>query len=259
MGRIHSDIFFQEKYLPNNVNIRVRFIRNPDKFCLMSTTPNEQYKVHINTCKLFVRRMKISPSVFIAHGKALEMGTAKYPVRRVVCKTFTVPGNNLDFSQESLFTGQLPTRLVLGLVDNDAFNGSYAKNPFNFKHYNLSQLQVYLDGQQQNVRPLELNYAANEYVSAYLTLFAGTGKQFRDEGNCIQRNDFSKGYALYAFDLTPDLSEETHFNLLKEGNVRVDAKFSVPLPGTINVVVYAEFENIIEIDRSRNVLYDFTN
>ena len=259
IGRIHADIFYQPKYLPNDVTVRIRLLRNKNNFCLMSATPNENYKARIRDCKIYVRKVKLSPSVFVAHAKALESANAKYPVRRVICKTFTVPRGNLDCSQENLFSGQLPTRLVLGCVDNDAFNGHYEKNPFNFKHYNMTQLRVYLDGQQQNIRPLDLNFETHQYINAYMTLYSGTGKQFVDEGNEIHREDYSRGYALYAFDLTPDLAEDDHFNLIKEGNVRVDMKFAAALPNTINIIVYAEFENIIEIDRSRNVIFDFSN
>lgn len=259
IGRIHADLFFQDKYLPNDISLRIRLVRNKDAFCLMSSTPDDNYKINISACKIYVRKVKLSPSVFVAHAKALEVGNAKYPIRRVVCKTFTVPRGNLDFSQENLFTGQLPTRLVLGCVDNDAYNGSYAKSPFNFKHFRMSQLKVFLDGQQQQIRPLELNYANNGYLAGYMTLFSGTGKQFRDEGCEIQRDEYPGGYALYAFDLTPDMAEEGHFNLIKEGNVRVDVKFDVGLPNTINVIAYAEFENIIEIDRSKNVIFDYSN
>ena len=197
--------------------------------------------------------------MFLAHAKALERGNVKFPIRRAICKTFTIPRGNLDASQESLFSGQLPTRIVIGCVDNDAFNGSYTKNPFNFKHMNLSQLKVYLDGQQQSVKPLEINFANNQYINAYASLFMGTGKWMRDEGNQISREDFVGGYALYAFDLTPDLCEGDHFNLLKQGNVRVDMKFAQALENTINVIAFAEFENILEIDRSRNVIFDYKN
>jgi hypothetical protein len=260
LGRIHADLFYQQKYIPNDVTIRIRLVRNKNNFCLMSATPNENYKIHISDCKIYVRKVKLSPSIFVAHAKGLEHGNAKYPLRRVICKTFTVPGGNLDCSQENLFSGQLPTRLVIGCVDNDAFNGSYGKNPFNFKHFSLTQLKVYMDGQQhQSVRPLELNFDNNHYIAAYMSLFTGTGKQFMDEGNQIRRDDYGKGYALYAFDLTPDLSEDDHFNLIKEGSVRLDMRFGAALPNTINVIVYAEFENIIEIDRSRNVIFDYSN
>jgi hypothetical protein len=124
---------------------------------------------------------------------------------------------------------------------------------------NLSQLKVYLDGQQQSVKPLEINFANNQYINAYASLFMGTGKWMRDEGNQISREDFVGGYALYAFDLTPDLCEGDHFNLLKQGNVRVDMKFAQALENTINVIAFAEFENILEIDRSRNVIFDYKN
>jgi hypothetical protein len=259
IGCIHSDLFFQEKYLPSDVGLRLRLVRSKNAFCLMADGANPTYKIKIHDCKLFVRKIKLSPSVFVAHAKALEVGHAKYPIRRVICKTFTVPRGNLDFSQENLFTGQLPTRLVIGCVDNDAYNGDYAKNPFNFKHYSLSQIKVYLDGQHQHIKPLEPDFANRQTVASYMSLFSGTGKQQRDEGNDISREDYAGGYALYAFDLTPDMAEEGHFNLSKEGRVRVDLKFTAGLPNTINVIAYAEFENVIEIDRNRNVIFDYGN
>jgi hypothetical protein len=259
IGGIHSDLFFQERFLPNDINIKIRLVRNKDPFCLMSATQGAAYKVKILECKLYVRKVKLSPSVFLAHAKALEVGNLKFPIRRAICKTFTVPAGNLDASQESLFSGQIPTRIVIGCVDNDAFNGVYTKNPFNFKHMNLTQLKVYLDGQQQSIKPLETNFAVNQFVNAYASLFTGTGKWMRDEGNQITREDFAGGYTLYAFDLTPDLAEGGHFNLIKPGNIRVDMKFGQALARTINVIAFAEFENILEIDRSRNVIFDYTN
>jgi hypothetical protein len=36
-------------------------------------------------------------------------------------------------------------------------------------------------------------------------------------------------------------------------------KFANALPNTVTVVAYAEFENIFEIDRNRNVVFDFNN
>ena len=258
IGKIHSDLFFQDKYLLNDVGVRIRLNRTKDAFCLMGAA-DATFKVKILDCKLYVRKVKISPSVFIAHNKALEGGNAKYPIRRAVCKTYTIPTGNLDHTQENLFTGQLPTRIVIGCVDNDAFNGRYVKNPFNFKHFDLTQLRVYLDGQQHSLIPIEPNFNTNNYITAYSNLFAGTGKLMKDEGTDIKREDFAGGYALYVFDLTADLAEEGHFNLMKHGNVRLDLKFGTALPNTINVIAYAEFESVLEIDKSRNVIVDYKN
>ena len=201
--------------------------------------------------------MQLSPSVFLAHAKALESGLANYPIKRVVCKTYTIPAGNLDGNHEKLFTGQLPLRLVIGCVDNDAFNGNYVKNPFNFKNFALSEISLHLDGKTQPVKPLKPNFPNRQYIQAYMSLFSRTGKENRDEGNDIARADYPNGYALYAFDLSPDLAEERHFNLAKKGTVRVELKFGTELHNTVTVVAYAEFENVIEIGRNRNIVYDF--
>ena len=110
-------------------------MRNKDSFCVVSGEENPIYKVKLIS---LVRKVQLSPSIFLAHAKALKSGLAKYPIKRVVSKTDTIPAGNLDGNHEKLFTGQLPSRLVIGCVDNDAFNGNYVKNPFNFKHYALS-------------------------------------------------------------------------------------------------------------------------
>jgi len=104
---------------------------------------------------------------------------------------------------------------------------------------------------------MELNYADSRYIRAYNTLFSGTGKICRDKGIPIDRNDYANGYALYTFDRTADQGDEKNFNLMRQGSVRLVLKFSQALAMTVTVVVYAEFENVIEIDRKRNVIYDF--
>ena len=70
IGRIHSDILFQDRYMLNEVNYKVRLVRNKDSFCLMSGEANPNYKVKLISAVLLVQ---LSPSVFLAHAKALEL------------------------------------------------------------------------------------------------------------------------------------------------------------------------------------------
>ena len=85
-------------------------------------------------CLLYLKNNSMQPSasVFLAHAKVLESGSAKYLIRRAACKTYVIPAGNLGGNHEKLFTSHLPSRLVMGCVDNDAFNGSYTKNPYKF-------------------------------------------------------------------------------------------------------------------------------
>ena len=36
IGRIHSDIYFQERHMLNEVNLRMKLTRSKDAFCLMT-------------------------------------------------------------------------------------------------------------------------------------------------------------------------------------------------------------------------------
>ena len=47
---------------------------------------------------------------------------AKYPIRRVEVKTFTISSGTRSKIEDHLFTGQLPKRVFIGLVTNEALN-----------------------------------------------------------------------------------------------------------------------------------------
>jgi hypothetical protein len=125
----------------------------------------------VTEASLLVRKVKISPSVYLARAKTLESRTAKYPIRLVICKSFTIAAGYLDASHEKLFSSQLPTRLIVGLVDNRAYSGDRERNPFNFRHLSLAEIGIYLDGQLYRLKPLKLDFAAGRYVAAYVGLF----------------------------------------------------------------------------------------
>jgi hypothetical protein len=91
----------------NEVNAKIKLIRSNDAFCLMATG-GRQFKVVVTAESLLIRKIKLSPSVFLSHAKTLENGTVKYPIRRVICKSFTVPAVYLDVSHEKLFPDSFP-------------------------------------------------------------------------------------------------------------------------------------------------------
>ena len=71
MGRLYVDIFFQDRYMLNEVGVKIKLMRSKDAFCVM-----EAEKAVITHASLFVRKVKLMPSVFLAHAKTLEVGTA---------------------------------------------------------------------------------------------------------------------------------------------------------------------------------------
>lgn len=252
IGRLHLDIFHQERLLLNMVDMKIKLIRSKPEFCLLG---DGTFRVCLEYVSLFVRKVRVSPGVVLGHGKSLEKTTAKYPITRVLCKTYSIPAGNMTFVQDNIFTGQMPKRIIIGCVDNDAFNGDYKKSPFEFKHYNINFIGAYVDGQPVPHNPLQPNFEKNQCVRAYYNLFTAA----ENRGLYLSRTEFSQGYSLFLFDLSPDLCDGSHLNLVRHSNLRLEIKFGIALQQTVSLLVYAEFENLIEINKSRNILYDFGN
>ena len=103
MGRLHLDLAFQNRYLLNGVEIRIRLIRSKNHFRLHGDNANT--KVSLKDVALFCRKIRPNPAVQLAHTKALLHVTAKYPLRRVEVKSFTIPRKNRSVINKNLILG----------------------------------------------------------------------------------------------------------------------------------------------------------
>ena len=257
MGRLHTDLMHQERYMLNGVDVKIRLTPSKSSFNLMAHTPAAGYKSVITHASLFVRKVKLNPAVALAHERALEKDTSKYPLKRVLQKSFAIPTGNLSAVHDNLFLTQTPTRIVIGMVTSQAFNGAYNLNPFNFQTFDLSYLSLYLDGKQIPAKALTPNFDRHLFVRSYHSLMLATGLMNTDSGSYIEYRDFENGYGLFAFDLSPSLLDGDQFELVKSGALRLELKFSQALAQPVHVLVYGELDSLIQVDRSRQVLVDF--
>jgi hypothetical protein len=82
-GRIHSDLFAQDRYIIGAIPIKIKLVRSRDPFCLVSSAENPNFKVVIEECLFRVRRVNVAPSVIMTHSQSLRQTTAKYPINRI--------------------------------------------------------------------------------------------------------------------------------------------------------------------------------
>lgn len=202
VGQPHISFFNQDKLLINGIEVKVKMQRARDAFCLMSD--GTEYKLVILDAALRVRRVKINPNIALTHSRILEQANIKYAIGRVEVKVQTLAQGSKNHTIDNLVLGQLPKRVIIGFVSNAGYNGDYKKNPFNFQHYDLNHLSLYVDGQQIPSKPLKPDYKNTLYAEAYQTLFSGTGIQFNQSTHTVNYEEYKDGYCLYAFDLTPD-------------------------------------------------------
>lgn len=140
IGHLHVDVFNQDKFLLNGLEMKINLTRSKNEFCLMDATEAGEYKIHVLEATLIIRRVKLNPNVMIAHAKALTKTTAKYPLTRVEVKSFLLSAGILGNCIDNIVIGTLPKRVIIGFVDNRGFNGNRQYNPYNFHHFNMNFL-----------------------------------------------------------------------------------------------------------------------
>lgn len=256
-SNLHCDIFNINKFMLNGVELGLKLIRSKDVFHLQG---EHAAHVEIIEANLFVRKVKINPSILLAHARALSVTAAKYPITRVEVKTVTIGTGIQSKSIDNIFLGQIPKRCIIGMVKSRAFNGSLQLSPFNFEHFKYNYLALYIDSTQIPSKPLTPDFDSNQYTRCYHSLFEGVGIYFSDTGNDISLEEYPNGYCLSAFDLTPDLScNEPHWNIIKSGTLRAEIRFAEPITETITLIIFAEFDNVIEVDKNRNIIIDYSS
>lgn len=256
-GNLRIDMFEQGRYLPNGISIKLRFHRQNNAFALMAA--DDTYKIDILEAFMTIRKVKVSPGVLLGHTDALMKSPAKFPITRKECKVLAIPQGFQSFVKDNIFLGQLPSRIVIGMVNNEAFAGSIELNPYNFEHFGINYMQLYTDGNPVLNKPLKLNVDEGHYLDAFELLSQSFDKFDGEKSSIIKREDWPRGYSLFSFDLTSDYDGDDHYALIKHGNLRLEMNFAAALGHTINVIVYAEFDNIIEISNKRNIQFDYTS
>ena len=258
LSRLHTDVGLQGRYLLNGVDIELRLIRNSNAFCLMAPQ-GSTYKLKIVEASFFVRKVKLSSATQLEHIKLLDKENkhAIYPLSRTEVRTFTIPAANLSAQEENLFSGQLPRRIIIGMVESQAYEGSYSKNPFNFKDFNLNYACVYRNGVQIPLKPYTPDFVNNKFAREYFSLFQGTGRHFSDHGLQLSMADYKGGNCLFAYDFTGDLSDCGAFHLIDKGSIRLELRFSQPLEASVNVIILAEWDSCLRITRERSVALDY--
>lgn len=143
------------------------------------------------------------------------------------------------------------------MVDAKAFSGDFKLNPFSFNHYGNNFMNVSTDT-AMNYTALKPNYSANLFMASCNSLFVGGGIAYKDISNDISLDEYKSGYNISIFDLTADLSSnENYWSPLHSGSLRLELNFEKPLAQPVTCLIFAEYENLIEIDSFRQVSCDY--
>lgn len=259
-GPIYHDLFNMNRMILNQVAINVRLTRARPEFCLMTKEATPDFKVVIEDIILKACKVQVNPAVIYGHAEILKTVNAKYPYTKTEVKQIAIAAGTVNFNQDQLFHNLRPNRVVVGFVNALGAAGDYTKNPFNFEHFNLNLIGMFVDNVPVTGNVMRLNFNATTgrtIIPAFNNMFEVTNKFRRDADNQLSRNDFPGGYALFCFEIEPNFGNDaSYLSLLKQGNTRIEVQFSTALTAAISCIVYAEYPGYFEINASRDILVE---
>ena len=258
-GKLHCDLFQQDKPLLPGVEMSIRLVRNKVALCFLSKKSDNLPTVAIRNPRLKLRKYEPSPDYLNALNKQLTINTAKYHLERVVMRQHSLIRGQQHAVWSNVVIGQIPKIMILGIVPNDAFTGVHDKSPFNFHHFDLSNSSAEVNGQLYPTRGYEFDFERNLTLSAYDGLLDVLERLNEPSGELpFDRYSYNKGgFTLMGFDFTSGHTGRGSLSLIKQGNLNINIHFKIPLPEGAICVAMLVFDNVIEINNNRQVLFDF--
>ena len=243
--RLHSDMLLQEWLVPNNVNV-----------CLVLSCSQPHglwWQARISCMHQGGHpgggQVKVIPSEQLHLEKVLTASGAKYPLAHVVTRHFTLATGANMADMDSLFTEQIPTKVLISLVSNEAFVSTWQKNTFNFAHIKLNSACLVVDGRPLPAQPWQPDFMQGLYAETYHALlkFSGMYPSYWSNGMSVEH--FVDGIMLLSWDLTPDDSNGVaYLSPRRLGTVKASLRFAKLLLATTTLIAYAQFDNLVVVD-----------
>lgn len=253
IGKLNSALFNQPRYLIPGLNLQLNLGRHSPEFVLQKTEAHDgSYIIEISKIELLVRKVRIHPSIAVSHNTLLSQNkNVQYPINHSKTQFFTISPGRQDEKIHILQNQQEAKIIIVGLLNHTAKNGSYLHSSFKFENFNVSAINISVNGHNILNNPLQLNFDDDIFARAYFNLQSVSDKTFMNEGNNISLDEFKKSLCLFAFDNTPDLCRGEGVHLIRRSTTTLDLTFREALTDTVSVLVYTEFDDLIEINKTR--------
>ena len=211
--------------------------------------------------RLFLSQVRVTPSVYREIMSSMKSGrVVTYPTVRGEIRTYSHPNDNRHFECSNPFHNQLPNRLVVVLMKQAAFNGTITESPFNFGKFNLASIKQLVRGEEYPYETLELEHDGDSKDQrGYYRFLQASGALCRGKGNMVRKVDWGHGKRcnMFVFDNTANgCLDSPVLNPKQSGELRLVIDFGANPGENLTILLYGEFENLLEINENRVVTYD---
>lgn len=256
VGRLRADVcqLHNNLLVLDNVALRVKLTMAEPDFFFWSTDDEPDIELVVEDCQLNVRYYQITPELSMGVERMLLSQNAVYRFKSTEIKNFVHPANTELILLPIAYSGKLPSTVFITVLKTSDFNGDIKSNPFYFPHSGLKEMALYCNGVQ---RKYEFNMTSKQMCATVLrSLYRELGYQDEDTtGHFYTMEALRDGNWACAFDLSVDSSGSgSAHNVDMHGTVRIEGRLTQPLPHSLCILLYAQYDSAIEISAARDVI-----
>ena len=252
------DFSSQQQTLAPGHQLELEIERTRDDIVLLCTDPNLRPKIKVLDFYAKIRTATPTPTFRDQISRRLTSATVPYQMSRNVIRIQVFSEGTSNLYMPNMYRGKLPRALYCFFLNNNQLNGSYEHNPFIFKHYNVREASVNINGVQIPAGGLKIDHKKGYIAEAYRHLLDNVGLLNNEEALDVNMDTFEKCMFVLAFDLSPlgDNGNTKHAAL--EGALSFNAVLDQPLPNPVTLMTHAVFENTVTVNKQLEVSLDYT-
>ena len=252
--RLAVDLFLTDRFLPPNVDIKIKLVRSPEKFGVLQNEANTSYKIVLQDLKLHMRKVLPTLQHRETFKAKLYRAPCYLPYKASRMRHYVIPQGISAFNVPNICNGILPKSLIFAMVENEALIHHPKKNPFNFQHFNLNSFNLKKNGQLIFPKPFQPNFETGDVLDLYRHLHDSIGISHSNQSIGLSINEFKNGRTFLAADLTPCQCNSFHVHPDTYGTIDVELGFAKPTSGPIYLLAYTVYNSGIKIDQYQQVI-----
>ena len=248
---IGADILRMDKYLPPNIDIKIKLKRFNRKFGIAQNEAAKTFSISLQDVKLRMR--KVLPALEIRNRSNVRLnsrpGFISYEDSHL--KQFHIPVGSTNYSANYINTdmGLMPNQAIFAIIDSAVLSKEKSKMyPFRFVPAKLSSVMI-----KKNARPIlplamECNFDEGNYIQLYEHFMSNLSAKIS-----ITAKSFALDKFFLCFDLTPDKCHSFHNHLSEPGNLEIDLTFSTATTKSYTLISYCFYNASLRIDNNGQV------
>ena len=243
--------------LVGGMDVKIRLIPSRPEFIFMTNDTKIIPSIEFTRIELDIVKHYINGDFVLGLLNGLNTTGAKYPCTRTEVRSYTIDTGTTSKNIDNMIIGQMPKRFCVAFVNNQAFSGSFTKNPYYFGNYKIDYLQAYVNGDPIRSTPYTPDFDNDIFDREYIELQRISGNLNQNSMNALTPSKWKYGYT----NLSPDQSDTFEHGFISDrtqGYLKLQIRFKEALTSTINCLVFCKFENQITIDSLHNTSNDAT-